>query len=232
PLFWERLIANVPSVISETVSILCCADLLLRNRGGEEEKEIWIEEVLTQANKYNVVLNNGIECVDKINDINSILSNSECVIFSHNILNALSDKKLLDQINGSMISFDRNFEVVERCVVVFDKSVKSIENFKKFFNHFAQTMKNSEVVLLIEIGKTLAEASKNKKAVKFMIGLFKNVGVVTCPAKDLQNEIQRYLSRKENSVLIFHKEKNEFIFEPKFKENVESHKIAYYLDEF
>ena len=232
--FWERLLLNVPSINTKKLDVIYCEDLLnLKINGeGRTDQNKWLEEVLLVAKEHKVEIGKEIKKVTIESELKKILSGAECTIFSHNILNELSKRGLLDSLKGSIISFDSYFQSVQNCIIVFDKKVKSIQNFDKFFNYFAKTMKNSEVVLLMEIGKTLNEAAKNRKAVSFMVKLFKSVGVITYPPEELRKEILRYIALKKNAVVIFHKSNYNTIVESKFKEKLQNRKIAYYLDEF
>ena len=234
PLFWERLLANVPAIANCKLSILCYPELLWRHRknDSENERNEWLQGVIDVASTHKINLKNGLKCVSDFSELEKPIEKSGCVVFSHVIFNELRTRKLLNKVGGSIISFDHNFNTVERCIIVFDRKVKSIVNFKKFFTHFAQTLKNVDVVLLIEMGNTLSEAAKNKKAVNYVISLFQSVGVITYVEKDLQNEIVRYVSLKENSVVIFNKSNYDTIIDPTFIERIQNKKIAYYLDEF
>lgn len=228
--FWERLKLNIPSVSSSKLNVVYCEDIL--KDGDHKEKDKWLSEVLSTAKQFKMNVDNQIKRVESDSELKKALSLSECTLFSHNILNELSTRGMLTNIKGSVISFDSHFESVKNCIIVFDKKVKSIQNFKNFFKHFAKTLCDAEVVLLMEIGKTLNEAEKNRKAVNYVVSLFKSVGVITYPPEELPREILRYIALKKNSVLIFHKSNYKTIMEPKFKENLQNRKIAYYLDEF
>ena len=232
--FWEKLTANIPSMLSEKVSIICAKDLL-RNNGSETSDlhvQIWIKEVLHQAHLYKVNITGEVYCLNSIDDLKKNPLIADCVFFNHNIITPLYETGILNILKGSMISFDSNFELVEHCIVVYDHTIESFKNFKKFFNYFSSAVKNAEVILLVQIGRTLTDASRNKHAVNYIIKLFENVGVITCPAKDFQSEIKRYLSLNDNTLLVTHKSDNNFIFESNFKKQLQNRKIAIYLDEF
>lgn len=232
--FWERLLLNVPSVTTKKLDVIFCENLMNARIAPEYTagRNNWFKEVQMAAKEHKLDIGKEIKNVSLDSELKKILKTAECTIFSHNILNELNKKGLLDFIKGSIISFDSYFQSVQNCIIVFDKKVNSIQNFEKFFNHFAKTMKNAEVVLLMEIGKTLNEAAKNRKAVSFMVGLFKSVGVITYPPEELRQEVLRYIALKKNAVVIIHKSNYETIVEPKFKEKLQNRKIAYYLDEF
>lgn len=232
--FWERLSLNIPSIINCKLEIVYCEDLVHGQLFGKstENLEEWYSSVLTIAKKFKIDVARSKKWIVTQEELKRNLISTNCVVFSHNILAEVNNKGLMSSIKGSILSFDSHFETTQHCIIVFDKKVKSIENFKNFFNHFAKSMSNTEVILLMEIGKTLNEASKNKNAVSYVVSLFKSVGVITYPPEEMKKEIIRYISLKKNTVLIVHKSNYSTLMESRFKENLQNRKIAYYLDEF
>jgi len=234
PLFWDRLTANIPSIIAAHLGVICAKDLLDKVGLGvtEDRIEAWMDEVMKQASAHKVAIEGKINRVASVVDIKKFPSNTDCVLINLNIIDELKHQGVLKLLKGSVIGFNSNFEFVEHCIVVFDSSVESIKNFRKFFTYFSSSLTNSEVILIMQIGKTLNDASRNKKAVAYMIQLFKDVGVITCPSADFENEIMRYLSLKDNAILVTNKNTKNLIFQSNTENQLQNKKIACYLDEF
>lgn len=232
--FWERIKINIPSITQHKLDIAFCEDLLKKDDSENDSGKIneWLKKVISVARQHKIDAGNEIIHVASAIDLKKLLVKAECTLFSHNILSALNSRGMLNNIDGSIISYDSNFETFKSCIIVFDKNVNSITNFESFFSHFAKSLGQTEVILLLEIGRTLNDAAKNKQAVSYLVNLFKSVGVITYPANELGDQVLHYITVKNNSVLISHKANQKFLLEPNLKESLQNYKIAYYLDEF
>ncbi|MDH5365787.1 MAG: hypothetical protein OEW67_02315 [Cyclobacteriaceae bacterium] len=230
--YWEFFTNKMPSVASNELSVSYCPELIVDKNKQNSESKQWLKNVAKSASKFGIHIQVDLDKVDTMQMLKKKTQSSQCTIMSHEILQQINKKPIFSSLHSPLISIPDSFHFIEKCIILFDKKVESINNFKKFFNQFTSALSSIEVILLIEMGKTINDALKNKMAVEYVVSSLKNVGVITFKKSHMKDEVLKYVLEAESSALVFHKSNYTTLIDSNFINETQNKKITYYLDEF
>lgn len=230
--YWEFFTNKMSSVASDELNVSYCPELMDDKNIRDSESKQWLKNVTKSASKFGIHIQVDLDKIDTMQTLKKKTQTSQCTIMSHEILQQINKRSIFSTLHSPLIGIPNTFHFIEKCIILFDKKVESINNFKKFFNQFSSALSSIEVILLIEIGKTISDAMKNKKAVEYVIGSLKNVGVITFQKSHMQDEVLKYVLESESSALVLHKANYTTLIDSHFIDKTHNQKITYYLDEF